>query len=269
MMNDDDALNLLTANDEHDEHDEDDDKDEEDEDEEVEDDNNRIHKCKACQNKFKPFIAWMGERYLRVSNCPNFDGNLQIEEIQWLIIEDYNHFDLSTLKLPSGLEKLELRNIPNATNADKLVLPFSVERLKIENVPNARNLKIPLSIDDYSFVVSSTDSEDGKEAKETIYNPTDVLINATDYYNSIHLIIEPYTVTSKVRSCNCSTDEIAQHAFNFYMNYLNLHEKSKWSIIFKRKCTNLNWLMSNLHGWDWNLNVIIDNYCGFFINRNE
>jgi hypothetical protein len=32
--------------------------------------------------------------------------------------------------------------------------------------------------------------------------------------------------------------------------------------VYRRRCINLNWLFVDSFGWDWNLNIIIDNYLG-------
>ncbi len=60
----------------------------------------------------------------------------------------------------------------------------------------------------------------------------------------------------------------------FFLNngYYNLVDVTEYSEpteikinghVYRRRCINLNWLFENLSGWDWNLNILIDNYLGF------
>ncbi len=192
---------------------------------------NKEHKCEACLRNFEPEKSG----WLLIARCPNFKGvKMDLSgktKLKNLRLEDLRTANLADLKLPlNGLQTLTLLNVKTVNLAD-LKLPHNVlQRLWLINlkIANLEDLKLPRGLQRLWL--------------DNLLKPVNVdeMLIANGYYD------DDYLMQNEVEN---TTIEIQ------YENYKT----------YKRRCINLNWLFSEMRDWDWHLNIVIDNYCGFEI----
>ncbi len=151
-------------------------------------------------------------------------------------------------------ERLQVNECPKFIGArmnllDKKKKPFSFYLLGSKTVDVA-DLKLPDSTKYIKLEAPISNFADFKFPDKLFHvygsfgrSEAEVMLIANGYYDEEYL--QQYH----------EKDDVSTLWINYHYSY-------------KRRCINLNWLFEEIYGWDWNLNIVIDDYCGFFIRKN-
>lgn len=185
------------------------------------------HSCHVCKYNKKPDggLILMENDY-----CPEFDGDLSnVNDLKFFRVTDWEYMirENIKLKLPEGIEEMELYHVNRISRRKRdyfnvFKLPKSLKKLWIDFHSNA-------------YAYGNYTEEAKMEMQEKIM--------------------------SKLLSY--SLDEYDEDYYEDIMEEEDDHENNVVmcnNVAYRWRCINLNKYFRNMRGWDYHLNVIIDNY---------
>ncbi len=183
------------------------------------------------QKKLKDKLVEKSEkRHFCDACCNDFEVD---NEYGYLMINGCCKFvgEKMDLRKKTGLNQLDLYNMKKM-KLENLKLPNRLKILRFMNLPyvyvNLENLKLPDNNEQMLLICIDNDEK----------NVIIKMLIKNGYYDEKYL------------------HQNEQDERTIRYNY---------ACTFKRRCINLNWLFDKDCLWDWHLNIVIDNYCGFEI----
>ncbi len=150
----------------------------------------------------------------------------------WLIIKECSNFTKA---------RMDMRNIKGLST------------VIINNVQlNYADLKFPDEFISLRFQQMQTETFVNLKLPEHLILLTCWIDNITDF---------PDKLIQQLLINNGYYDE--QHLQKYSQDEKDNKLMVNWTSDYKKRCLNLNWLFEEIYGWDWNLNIVIDLYCGF------